>query len=106
MHLSTRILLLLVAIVLIAGGWWLLLTNNTTVAALIYGAIWTTAVLVGTRLLVALGFGYNRHSAGRNVASTSGTAQTSLSELARLREKGLISPEEYATKRAVVMERL
>ena len=106
MHLSTRILLLILAIVLIAGGWWLLLANNTLMMALIFGALWTAAVLIGTRVLAALGFGYNRYSAGRNGRGSLGQTQSSLSELVRLRDKGLISPEEYASKRAGVMERL
>jgi hypothetical protein len=106
MHLSTRILLLILAIVLIAGGWWLLLANNTLMSALIFGAIWTAAVLIGTRLLLAIGFGYNRYSAGRNGRGPLGNTQSALAELVRLRDNGLISPDEYASKRAGVMERL
>jgi hypothetical protein len=107
MHLSTRILLLLVATVLIAGGWWLLLANNTLATALIYGAIWTAAVLIVTKVLSAIGFGYNRYSAGRNTRGASGeSTQSALGELVRLRDTGLISADEYATKRALVMERI
>jgi hypothetical protein len=107
MHLSTRILLLLVATVLIAGGWWLLLANNTLITALIYGAIWTAGVLIVTKVLSAIGFGYNRYSAGRNTRAATGEGtQSALSELVRLRDSGLISAEEYATKRALVMERI
>jgi hypothetical protein len=107
MHLSTRILLLLLATVLIAGGWWLLLANNALATALIYGAIWTAAVLLVTKVLSAIGFGFNRYSAGRNRAAATGdTTQSALGELVRLRDSGLISPEEYATKRALVMERI
>ena len=107
MHLSTRILLLILAIVLIAGGWWLFLANNTLMAALIFGAIWTAVVLIGTRVLASIGFGYNRYSARRNgLGSTGQSAQSALSDLIRLRDKGLITPEEFASKRAGVMERL
>ena len=107
MHLSTRILLLLLATVLIAGGWWLLLANNALMTALIYGAIWTAAILIATKLLSAIGFGYNRYSAGRNNRAATGEGpQSALGELVRLRDSGLISAEEYATKRALVMERI
>ena len=107
MHLSTRILLLILAIVLIAGGWWLLLANNSLVTALIFGAIWTAAVLIGTWLLLAIGFGYNRYSARRTGRGYTGQAtQSALNDLVRLRDKGLITPEEFASKRAGVMERL
>jgi membrane protein implicated in regulation of membrane protease activity len=107
MHLSTRILLLLLATVLIAGGWWLLLANNALATALIYGAIWTAAVLIVTKVVSAIGFGYNRYSAGRNTRNTTSEGtQSALGELVRLRDTGLISAEEYAAKRALVMERI
>lgn len=108
MHASTRILLLLVAIVAIFGGWWVLMVNNTFLAALIYGTLWAAAVLFVTFVLLKVGFGYNRFTARRKQGPPDkvASAEAALAELTRLREGGLISDEEYATKRARILDRL
>jgi uncharacterized membrane protein len=108
MHASTRILLLLVAAVAIVGGWWILLAINSAMVGITYSILWTVIVLIATRVLIALGFGYNRFTArrGRDASVQSPDAATALAELSDLRERGLISPEEYETKRAKIVERL
>jgi len=108
MHASTRILLLLLAIVAIIGGWWVLLANNTFIAAVIYGSLWAAAVLLVTFVLLKLGFGYNRFTARRREGplDKGASAEAALAELTRLREGGLISDEEYAAKRAGILDRL
>jgi hypothetical protein len=65
-------------------------------------------VLIVTRVLIALGFGYNRFTTrrSRDGPGQSPDAATSLAELSDLRERGLITPDEYETKRAKVLERL
>jgi uncharacterized membrane protein len=108
MHASTRILLLLVAAVAIVGGWWILLAINSAVVGIIYGVAWTGIVLIVARVLTALGFGYNRFTArrGRDGSAESADTATALAELSDLRERGLISPDEYDAKRAKIVERL
>lgn len=108
MHASTRILLLLVAAVAIVAGWWILLAVNTPIVGITYGILWTVIVLIVTRVLIALGFGYNRFTArrGRDGPGQSPDAATALAELSDLRERGLITTDEYEAKRAKIVERL
>ena len=108
MHTSTRVLLILAAGIAIAAGWWILLAINSAVVGTIYSVLWTVIVLVAARVLAALGFGYNRFSArrGRDARSGSATTSTALAELSDLRDRRLISPDEYNDKRAKVLERL
>jgi uncharacterized membrane protein len=108
MHASTRILLLLVAAVAILAGWWILLAINTAVVGITYGVLWTVVVLIATRVLIALGFGYNRFTArrGRDAPVEITNTASALAELSDLRERGLISPDEYEAKRAKIVERL
>lgn len=108
MHASTRILLLLVAAVAIGAGWWILLAINDAVVGITYGVLWTVIVLIATRVLAALGFGYNRFTArrGRDGPREGADAGTALAELSDLRQRGLISPDEYEAKRAKIVERL
>ena len=107
MHASTRILLLLVAILAILGGWWLLLANNAFIAAVIYGVLWAAVVLVVTIILMKIGAGFNRMRERRHRTPEPGShPETALNELTRLRDGGLISPEEYEIKRAQIIERL
>lgn len=108
MHASTRILLVLGAIGAIGGGWWTLLSINDFGVGIVYSALWTVLVLIGARLLLALGFGYNRLTAGRGRESKDRPthAAAALAELTDLRDRQLISAEEYEAKRAKVVERL
>jgi hypothetical protein len=108
MHASTRILLILAAVVGIVAGWWVLLAINSVVIGIVYSILWTLAVLILARVLTAVGFGYNRFTArrGRDAPPASTDAATALAELSDLRDRGLISPEEYDAKRAKVMELL
>lgn len=108
MHASTRILLLLVAAVAIVAGWWILLAINNAVVGIIYSVLWTVIVLIAARVLTAVGFGYNRFTARRDRDGTgeSTDAATTLAELSDLRGRRLISPDEYETKRAKIVERL
>ncbi len=108
MHASTRILLVLAAVVAIVVGWWILYAINSMVVAIIYGVLWTAFVLILTRVLLAIGFGYNRFAAGRNrgPVPVANDAEAALAELTQLRERELISPEEYEAKRAKILERL
>jgi hypothetical protein len=107
-HASTRILLVLVAIGAIGGGWWTLLSINDVGVGIAYGALWTVLVLIVARLVFALGSGYNRLTAGRGQRSNEGQAgaAAALAELSDLRDRQLISAEEYEAKRAKVVERL
>jgi hypothetical protein len=107
-HGSTRILLLLAAMVAIVGGWWALFAINEPVPAIAYGVLWTVVVIIATRLLLALGMGYNRIAtgAGRGREAAAADTATALAELTDLRERGLISADEYEAKRAKIMERL
>jgi hypothetical protein len=108
MHASTRILMLLLAIVAIVVGWWVLYAINSPVVAVVYGILLTGAVLIATRLLLAIGFGFNRLTAGRGREDRHGPidARTALDELAQLRDRELISSDEYDAKRAGILERL
>jgi uncharacterized membrane protein len=108
MHASTRILLILAAVVAIVAGWWVLLAINSVVIGIVYSILWTLAVLILARVLTAVGFGYNRFTArrGRDAPASSTDAATALAELSDLRDRGLISPEEYDAKRAKVMKLL
>jgi hypothetical protein len=107
MHASTKILLFLVAVVVIVGGWWWLLSTNELIPALLLGALLTVGVLVATKVLLVSGSGYNRmrHRDG-SAGPPPSDAATSLEELTRLRDSGLISPDEYEAKRARIIERL
>lgn len=108
MHTSTRILLLLVAAVAIVAGWWVLLAINSVAVGIVYSLLWTLAVLIVARVLTAVGFGYNRFTARRRGDASSGGTDpaTALAELSGLRDRGLITPEEYDAKRARILERL
>jgi hypothetical protein len=94
MHLSSRILLVVVAGAAIVAGWWILFANNDTGLAVIYSAAWTVAVLVTARILLAVGFGYNRLTTKQPPDTTNAT------DLADLRERGVISTETYDAERA------
>ena len=108
MHASTRVLLLMAAIGLLLGGLWVLFSINTTIVATVYGIGWAIAILLGTRILLAVGSGYNRlrgRRTGLNPGAHQGSA-AALTELADLRERELITPEEFEAKRAAVVDRL
>jgi hypothetical protein len=107
-HASTRILIVLVAIIAIGAGWWTLLSINDVGVGIVYSALWTVLVLVAARLLLAVGFGYNRLTTGpgRESRGRPADAAGALAELTDLRDRGLISAEEYAAKRARILERL
>jgi hypothetical protein len=94
MHLSSRILLVAVAGAAIVAGWWILFAVNDMGLAVLYSAGWTVAVLVAARILLAVGFGYNRLTTNR----APDTANAS--DLGDLRERGVISPETYEAERA------
>ena len=87
MHMSSRILLVLVAGAAIVAGWWILFAVNDMGLAVIYSAGWAIAVLVAARILLAIGFGYNRLT--RRQPPDDGNA----SDLGDLRERGVISTE-------------
>jgi len=114
MHASTRILLVAVAVVAIVGGWWVLFAINhvalstDVVVVMLYGVVWTALVLVATRVLLAVGFGFNRltDGRGRSVTPMPAGAADALAELTSLRDRELISAEEYEAKRAKILERL
>jgi hypothetical protein len=107
-HASTRILLVLVAIIAIGVGWWILLSINDVGTGILYSALWTVLVLIAARVLLAVGFGFNRLTAGpgRGSSGRPADAAAALGELTDLRDRGLISAEEYEAKRAKVVERL
>jgi hypothetical protein len=94
MHLSSRILLVVVAGAAIVVGWWILFAINDTGLAVIYSAGWTVAVLVTARILLAVGFGYNRFTT-KQLPDT-----TNASDLGDLRDRGVISTETYEAERA------
>jgi hypothetical protein len=108
MHASTRVLLLLAAVVAIVVGWWILLAINNIVVAIVYGVLWTAFVLIVTRVLSAVGFGFNRLTPRGNRGPTpvTNSAGAKLAELTQLRDRKLISSEEYDAKRAKILERL
>ena len=93
MHLSSRILLVVVAGAAIVAGWWILFAVNDTGLAVLYSAGWTLLVLVAARILLAVGFGYNRLTTKH--APDSGNAN-----LGDLRERGVISTETYEAEQA------
>jgi len=101
-------MLLLVAAVAIVAGWWVLLAINSVAVGIVYSLLWTLAVLIVARVMTAVGFGYNRFTARRRGDGPSrGTdPATALAELTDLRDRGLITPEEYDAKRARILERL
>jgi hypothetical protein len=107
-HASTRILLVLAAAGAIAAGWWLLLAVNSAVVGVVYSIVWTLTVLVVARVLMAVGFGYNRFTTrwGRHAPAGGADTATALAELTDLRDRGLISPEEYDSKRSKIVDRL
>jgi hypothetical protein len=92
MHMSSRILLVLVAGAAIVAGWWILFAINDTGVAVIYSVAWTVAVLVVARILLALGFGYNR-------LMTRGGPDAPKADLDDMRDRGVISRETYDTER-------
>ncbi|HEX2469202.1 MAG TPA: hypothetical protein VHK05_01315 [Candidatus Limnocylindrales bacterium] len=94
MHLSSRILLVAVAGAAIVAGWWILFAVNDTGLAVLYSAGWTVAVLVAARILLAVGFGYNRLTTNRRPDTANA------SDLGDLRERGVISTETYEAERA------
>ena len=113
-HASTRILLLVLALVAIVGGWWFSFATNDAVPAIIYGVLWTVAVLVVVRVLAAVGFGYNRLTARKDdgaapkVANAANAANPgdALAALTDLRDRKLITAEEYEAQRTKILERL
>lgn len=116
MHTSTRILLLLVALGLITGGWWLLWAINDLPLAIVYGTSWTVAVLISARILLSVGTGFNRLRSKRDRGPAGGPdggseagptdVAAALARLGELRDRELISAEEYEAKRATVIDRL
>lgn len=112
MHASTRILLLVLALVAIAGGWWFFFATNDAIPAIVYGVLWTVAVLVVARVLAAVGFGYNRltarkdEGASRKPATPANAPGDALAALTDLRDRKLITADEYEAQRAKILERL
>ena len=108
MHASTRILLLITAIAVLVAGIWVLFSINGVAVATGYSVAWAFIVLVATRVVLGIGSGYYSLRSRRSGARTNQpeTAATGLAELADLRGRNLISDEEYAAKRAAVMDRL
>jgi hypothetical protein len=94
MQMSSRILLVLVAGAVIAAGWWILFAINEGGVAVLYSVLWTVAILVAARILLAVGLGYNRLTA----KGPPGTATTA--DLGDLRNRGVISKEAYESERA------
>ena len=94
--------------VAIVGGLWLLFAINNLVVGIVYGALWTALVLIVTRVLLAVGLGYNRLTGRRdpNQPPRPADATATLEELTALRERGLITADEYEAKRAKILERL
>jgi len=96
---SSRVLLVLAAGATIVGGWWILRSINDAAVAVIYSALWTIAVLVAARTLLALGFGYNRLTA-REQRRPVTRAQDNVADLRDLRDRGVISKETYDREHA------
>jgi hypothetical protein len=86
---SSRILLVALAGAAIIAGWWVLFAINDTAVAVIYSAGWTVGVLVVARVLLAVGFGYNRLT----------TRDVPKADLTDMRDRGVISPETYEAER-------
>ena len=108
MHASTRILILMTAIAVLVGGIWILFSLNQTLVATLYSVGWAFVVLIGARIVLGVGSGFNfiraRRSGGDSTRPP--TAAVALAELSDLRSRDLISDEEFAAKRASVMNRL
>jgi hypothetical protein len=101
MHMSSRILLVLVAGAAIVAGWWILFAINDVAIAVIYSVLWTVAVLVAARILLAVGFGYSRLMAKEPPSPpTPRPDTTSSADLGDLRDRGVISSETYDAERA------
>jgi hypothetical protein len=98
----------MIAIGMVLAGIYVLFSINGVATATGYSVAWAFIVLVATRVALGIGSGYNalrgRWSRGRPVASAS--AASALQELTDLHGRDLISDEEYAAKRASVLERL
>jgi hypothetical protein len=90
LHLSTRILLVAIAGAAIVAGWWILFAIDDTGVAVIYSVAWTVAVLVVARILLAVGFSYNRLR----------TSDTPKADPSDMRDRGVISRETYDAERA------
>jgi len=99
MHMSSRVLLVLVAGAAIVAGWWILFAINDVGVAVIYSVLWTVAVLVAARILLAVGFGYNRLTAKEPPSSATQRPDTG-ADLSDLRDRGVISPETYEAERS------
>lgn len=108
MHLSTRILLVLLTVAAIAIGGGVLLAINGTVTGTLYALAWAVVVLVAARVLFAVGFGVNRFTARRNAGRTrrlSPTVEADLAELTDLRDRHVISEDEYEQERVRLIQR-
>lgn len=113
MHASTRILLLVLALAAIVGGWWFFFATTDAIPAIIYGVVWTVVVLVVARVLAAVGSGYNRLTRRddgaapkpANVANAPNPGDA-LAALTDLRDRKLITADEYEAQRAKILERL
>jgi hypothetical protein len=92
MHMSSRVLLVLVAGAAIIAGWWILFAINDVGVAVTYSVLWTVAVLIAARILLAVGFGYNRLTAREPPSPAT--------DLSDLRDRGVISPETYEAERS------
>ncbi len=97
---------MLAAFVAIVGGCWILLSINDLGTGILYSALWTFVVFLVARLLLAIGFGYNRRTRGRESTGQPADVAAALAELTDLRDRELISTEEYEAKRAKIVERL
>jgi hypothetical protein len=101
MHMSSRILLVLAAGAAIVSGWWILFAINDVGVAVIYSVLWTVAVLVAARIVLAVGFGYNRLTAKEPPSrATQRPDTTTAADLSDLRDRGVISPETYEAERS------
>ena len=106
-----RILLLVLALGAIVGGWWFFFATNDALPAIIYGVLWTVAVLVVARVLAAVGFGYNPLTARKVDPAAPKPAKAAkpgdaLAALTDLRDRKLITADEYEAQRAKILERL
>lgn len=101
MHMSSRLLLVLVAGAAIVAGWWILFAINDVGVAVIYSGLWTVAVLVAARILLAVGFGYNRLAAKDPPSPPARQPDTTSSaDLSDLRDRGVISSDTYEAELA------
>ena len=108
MHASSRILLLLLGIAVLVVGVWVLFSINSGAVATGFSVAWAFVVLVATRVLLGIGTRYNSFRTRRSGAGPHrlGTAASALAELSDLLDRKLISDDEFASKRAAVMDRL